>query len=204
MTEILNPRPSDLSEKHDSIIQLVAKYVTLSVDGAKYQYKLVQKTLHNTSFAFLEPTHKHHAYYQYLMHSYRFWYSQGASGGGGDASEYAGQYAAQTDFSQQDPTYHYTGMNYQAGPVSYDDQPALYATANTDHNQGDGVLQAAASAGFSGAYDMGAMPKVAIGASAKPPAVRQRTPDEDDDDDEDANPKFKFIIENGVRKAVPQ
>ena len=63
-------RPADLTPHQEKVIQKVANAIAASVDGSRYQQKLVQETKHNHHFAFLDPQHEHYAYFQYLLIAY--------------------------------------------------------------------------------------------------------------------------------------
>ena len=183
-------RPLDLSAKQDQIIQLVAKYVSLSKDPARYQHKLLERTKHSPNFSFLDPSHRHHSYYQYLISSYTFWYSS--------------SYGAQTDYS------HYYGQEVPtvAGAGGSGDQNGFgYAAGAAAPVLPSGAAQGGGVSSYQG-YDFSGVP-MPTGQSSAPAAnqnsgavVRERTPDNDDDDEDEA-PRFRFIVENGVRKAVP-
>ncbi|KAF8281353.1 hypothetical protein TcBrA4_0088950 [Trypanosoma cruzi] len=92
-------RPPDITEHQDKIIQLVAKYVVFSCDGARYQHLLIRRTKFNSYFAFVaSPEHKYHEYYQYLIRSYIVWRDMAAatSAGEGNTDEGYAFYTEQT------------------------------------------------------------------------------------------------------------
>jgi hypothetical protein len=201
MSEVTDFRPPDLSAKQEKIIETVADSVCQSRDPSRFQHKLVERTKHNPNFYFLDPSHGHHHYYQYLVRSYTQWYKQ--------------SYAAQTDYNQ---------YSTDAAPTVFVNDSAFtdhfggYFQAHDQHSSSH-QFQAGAHQGppptydfqqpqqmhylgydFSGGGGGGVLPTSAatvVGSST----VRERTPENDEDEDE--APRFRFIVENGVRKAVP-
>lgn len=70
---VVDARPKGITEQQDKIIQYVAEYVVNSCNSAQYQSKLRAQTRHNAYFNFLDHSHSYHAYYEYLLQSYRYW-----------------------------------------------------------------------------------------------------------------------------------
>lgn len=146
----IDPRPEGLSEKQDQIIQHVAEFVVNSCDSAQYQHKLRSQTKFNAYFAFLNPTHAYHPYYQYLIQSYQYWKdvemaAAQAAGGSGGVGAYTGA-------SQQDEGYAYYQQQMQQEQI----RAAYYAAG-----QSNPYAVAASSASYYG--DPRSAPSAAAG-----------------------------------------
>lgn len=174
--EAYNYKPADLSERQDKAIQMVAKYVSYSVDSGRYQAQLMAKTKHNSNFAFLYPNHKHNEYYQYLVTAYRTYAYYSAAG---YATAAAGTTATDSDaYRQYAEAY---AAYYQQQQVQSTQEPAA-KQARTEQSS----------------YSLNNSYGQAQGAQPQRAAQREKTPVDSDDDDV----SVEIIEENGVRKVV--
>ncbi|EKG02989.1 RNA-binding protein, putative [Trypanosoma cruzi] len=210
-------RPPDITEHQDKIIQLVAKYVVFSCDGARYQHLLIRRTKFNSYFAFVaSPEHKYHEYYQYLIRSYIVWRDMAAATSAGEGNTDEG-YAFYTEqLRQQEQQQQQQQHKYQAN---------MYYTASTDYStQYTDPTAAAAMTTTGGYYDANtayslqqkqnqntsvlgessAVVETSRGDDVSRKRARSATPQESSDEEDDAGRELVFVMENGVARALPK
>ncbi|ESS66083.1 RNA-binding protein [Trypanosoma cruzi Dm28c] len=209
-------RPPDITEHQDKIIQLVAKYVVFSCDGARYQHLLIRRTKFNSYFAFVaSPEHKYHEYYQYLIRSYIVWRDMAAATSAGEGNTDEG-YAFYTEQLRQQEQQQQQQQQYQAN---------MYYTASTDYStQYTDPTAAAAMTTTGGYYDANtayslqqkqnqntsvlgessAVVETSRGDDVSRKRARSATPQESSDEEDDAGRELVFVMENGVARALPK
>ncbi|KAG8346053.1 putative Surp module [Trypanosoma vivax] len=208
-------RPRDMTERQDSIIQLVAKYVVASCDGARYQHNLIKKTKFNPYFAFLaSPQHKYHEYYQYLIRSYTHWQYVAAASAAGDA-QYNDGYAFYTEQLQQQEQQwqqqYYEANMYAAQPSNMATASGEPPTVSTETMPYGTHYDANSSFSFTALQQYGlpsAQASVEGGGAVCAEEENMRrgrsaTP-QDSSDDGDEDKGMDFVMENGVARAVPR
>nr|CCC94583.1 putative RNA binding protein [Trypanosoma congolense IL3000] len=204
-------RPPDITEQQDNIIQLVAKYVVDSCDGARYQHKLIKKTKFNSYFAFLaSPEHKYHEYYQYLIRSYTHWRYVAAASAASQSNEGYAFYTEQLQQQQQMYSanmYHassygssvpeYTGPSVTVGVGA---TAGGYYDANSAHLLHDPRLQpeqpSTSVLGHSTAEGR------TVQDEAGPKKRGRSVTPQDSSEEEEEDQEMEFVMENGVARAV--
>ncbi|RNF09171.1 RNA-binding protein [Trypanosoma rangeli] len=215
-------RPPDITEHQDKIIQLAAKYVVFSCDGARYQHLLVKRTKFNPYFAFIaSPEHKYHEYYQYLIRSYTVWRDMAATSSAGHGGTDEG-YAFYTEQLRQQEQQQQLQQQYQANMYypaqmdsssQYKDPSAAAVAVNTSGGyynansaypppQEHYTPQQHQSTSILGASTAAA--EVPHGDEANRKRTRSATPQESSDDEDDAGRELMFVMENGVARALPK
>ncbi|CBH16838.1 RNA binding protein, putative [Trypanosoma brucei gambiense DAL972] len=206
-------RPPDITEQQDNIIQLVAKYVVASCDGARYQNKLMKKTKFNSYFAFLaSPEHKYHEYYQYLVRSYTHWrHVAAASAANQDNNEGYAFYTEQLQQQMYDANMYYAhAYNIAAADNLAASASTVVGTATGGyydansafplHNQQPQPEPLRGKSVLGNASDAISQP---LGEAESRKRTRSATPLESSDDEEE-DQGVEFVMENGVARAVPR
>lgn len=208
-------RPRDLTDHQEQVVRMVAQYIYRSVDASRFQARLMQQAAHNHNFAFLFEEHPHNPYFAYLLYALRVsgatrgqqeehaqYFQQvagPASGAGGgyygsaghdpslgsageagreDPYQQPSQHQHQQPSQQQQQQQHYGGG---APPSDYRLSVPVGASSHAQQHQHGGSAQA--------------------GHHAKRARSPVREPSSDDDDTR-GKQKWRFVVENGVRRAV--
>lgn len=177
-----NYRPDDLSTKQDQIIQLVAQYVAYSRDPSQYQFKVLERTLHNHNFTFMKEGDRAYNYYSFLLHTHMGRAQAGYKNERYQRDQFSDTYAQQ--LAKQEAAiasaYHAT-VDFAPAPTN--DQKVVSATNSKSAGEGP-PLKAARVEG----PPFGHHPDASVA---------------DDEDDDDDAPAFKIIVdENGVQRIV--
>ncbi|CCW64718.1 unnamed protein product [Phytomonas sp. EM1] len=210
-------RPEGMSTKQDDIIQRVAEFVVNSCDGAKYQHKLRRRTKFNSYFAFLDPEHPYHAYYEYLIKSYQYWKDvrDALSANAGQDQEAYAYYQQQLFEEQQQqqqeiqPYYSYNSgegsyASGAGGAFQYGDLASSSGRMATDARGGEGgggyagMPSGYPPSPYGDPYDptaVGDFPHPASGWGGEPANPAQ---------DEEVEEEYELVIENGMQKLVPK
>ncbi|RNF26790.1 RNA-binding protein [Trypanosoma conorhini] len=215
-------RPPDITEHQDKIIQLAAKYVVFSCDGARYQHLLVKRTKFNPYFAFVaSPEHKYHEYYQYLIRSYTVWRDMAAasSAGQGGTDEGYAFYTEQLKQQEQQQQQQYQAHMYYSAQLDSSSQytdpttaaaaaamkaPGGYYDANSAYPPQQERYQPQQCQGTSILGASAAVAEAPHGEEANRKRARSATPQESSDDEDDAGRELVFVMENGVARALPK
>ncbi|CCW71878.1 unnamed protein product [Phytomonas sp. Hart1] len=187
-------RPEGMSKKKDDIIQRVAEFVVNSCDSAKYQHKLRRRTKFNSYFAFLDPEHPYHAYYEYLIKSYQYWKGvQDALSANAGQDQEAYAYYQQQLMEEQQQQQQQDGVHpyyaYPTGEGSYANAEAfsygdLVGSTEGERGHYEGFQPPYPTSSYENSYDPTAAPIM------------------NENDEEEAEEEYELIIENGVQKLV--
>jgi hypothetical protein len=182
-----NYRPDDLNAKQDNIIQLVAQYVAYSRDPSLYQFKVLERTVHNHNFSFMKEGDKAYNYYSFLLHTHIGRAQAGYKNERYQRDQFSDTYAQQLQQQQAAMASMHHGMvdfsdTRDVGPSDPLEAPPMKAARIETSDQTSSMSVESGT-----------------GAAVSPTARF----DEEDDDDDDEAPAFKIVVdENGVQRIV--